>query len=217
MVMGSEEWLSLGEASARLGVHPNTMRRWADAGSVPCYRTPGGHRRFRASELRAVLVVQDALPPASPADALIQQAITHTRERLAARPLHDEPWQAAFPLGTERQQMREMGHQLLGLVAAIVRGGRATPPMLAEGRRIGAWYGERCAGREMSLVNTARSFCFFRTSVLQATSRAWAVAADMGEVAARTALAAFLDEVMYACLASYEAARRGVLPPEDAA
>ena len=39
-------WLSLGPASALLGVDPGTLRRWADEGRVPVYTTPGGHRRF---------------------------------------------------------------------------------------------------------------------------------------------------------------------------
>lgn len=40
------EWLSLGPASRRLGVDPDTLRRWADGGRVAAFTTPGGHRRF---------------------------------------------------------------------------------------------------------------------------------------------------------------------------
>lgn len=39
-------WLSLGPASRLLGVDPDTLRRWSDAGRVPTWTTPGGHRRF---------------------------------------------------------------------------------------------------------------------------------------------------------------------------
>jgi excisionase family DNA binding protein len=39
-------WLSLGPASRLLGVDPDTLRRWADAGRIVAYTTPGGHRRF---------------------------------------------------------------------------------------------------------------------------------------------------------------------------
>ena len=41
--------LALGEASRRLGVHPDTLRRWADTARVPAWVTPGGHRRFPRS------------------------------------------------------------------------------------------------------------------------------------------------------------------------
>lgn len=36
-------------------VDPKTVTRWAARGRISCIRTPGGHRRFRASEIRALL------------------------------------------------------------------------------------------------------------------------------------------------------------------
>ncbi|TAH51911.1 MAG: MerR family DNA-binding transcriptional regulator [Chloroflexota bacterium] len=53
-VGGVESWLSLREASRRMGVSPATLRGWADEGRVESYRTPGGHRRFRVGESGAV-------------------------------------------------------------------------------------------------------------------------------------------------------------------
>jgi len=38
--------LSLGQASALLGISPSTLRNWADQGHVRFVRTRGGHRRF---------------------------------------------------------------------------------------------------------------------------------------------------------------------------
>jgi excisionase family DNA binding protein len=49
------EILSPGEVARIFGVHPKTVTRWAVAGSVPSFRTPGGHRRFKASDVRAAL------------------------------------------------------------------------------------------------------------------------------------------------------------------
>lgn len=48
------EILRLSEAAAVLGVHPDTLRRWADSGKVPSARTPGGERRFNRADLDAV-------------------------------------------------------------------------------------------------------------------------------------------------------------------
>jgi len=48
-------WLSLGPASRRLGVGPDTLRRWADEGRIAAYATPGGHRRFDARELDRIV------------------------------------------------------------------------------------------------------------------------------------------------------------------
>ena len=48
-------WLSLGPASALLGIDPDTLRRWADEGRVPAWTTPGGHRRFDADALQRLV------------------------------------------------------------------------------------------------------------------------------------------------------------------
>lgn len=38
--------LSISEAARRLGVHVNTLRRWADHGDIQAVRLPSGFRRF---------------------------------------------------------------------------------------------------------------------------------------------------------------------------
>lgn len=48
---GLNQWLTLQEAARLLGVHQNTLRRWADAGYVRVHRTPGGHRRFERAQI----------------------------------------------------------------------------------------------------------------------------------------------------------------------
>jgi excisionase family DNA binding protein len=39
------------QAASYLGVSLATIRRWADAGYVSCYRTPGSQRRFSRRQL----------------------------------------------------------------------------------------------------------------------------------------------------------------------
>ena len=58
------DWLNLGEAAELLGVHPSTVRAWADRGEIPVQRTPGGHRRFRQADLEAHANRQRATRPA---------------------------------------------------------------------------------------------------------------------------------------------------------
>jgi excisionase family DNA binding protein len=45
------EWLTLGQAAKYLGVAQSTMRKWSDLGRVAAFYTPGGHRRYRRSDL----------------------------------------------------------------------------------------------------------------------------------------------------------------------
>jgi excisionase family DNA binding protein len=69
-------WLSLGPAARLVGVDPDTLRRWADAGRVEAFTTPGGHRRF---ERRALERVRDARH----ARALPLASLGATPERLS--------------------------------------------------------------------------------------------------------------------------------------
>jgi excisionase family DNA binding protein len=45
------EWLTLGQAAKYLGVAQSTIRKWSDQEKVPAFYTPGGHRRYRRSDL----------------------------------------------------------------------------------------------------------------------------------------------------------------------
>lgn len=47
--------LTPGEVAALFRVDPKTVTRWAAAGRIGSIRTPGGHRRFRESEVKALL------------------------------------------------------------------------------------------------------------------------------------------------------------------
>ncbi|MBV8079668.1 MAG: response regulator [Actinobacteria bacterium] len=49
------DWLTLGQAAKFLGVAQSTIRKWSDLGRVPAFYTPGGHRRYRRSDLEAFI------------------------------------------------------------------------------------------------------------------------------------------------------------------
>jgi excisionase family DNA binding protein len=50
-----EQLLTPAEVAALFRVDPKTVTRWAKAGKLTSIRTLGGHRRYRESEVRAVL------------------------------------------------------------------------------------------------------------------------------------------------------------------
>jgi excisionase family DNA binding protein len=51
----NERLLTPGEVAALFRVDPKTVTRWAASGRITSIRTPGGHRRFRESEVRSLL------------------------------------------------------------------------------------------------------------------------------------------------------------------
>ena len=50
-----EQLLTPSEVAAMFRVNPKTVTRWARAGKISAIRTLGGHRRFKASEIRKFL------------------------------------------------------------------------------------------------------------------------------------------------------------------
>jgi molybdopterin-binding protein len=56
----------MGQAAELLGVSPDTVRRWTDAGRLPTLRTRGGHRRINGAALAdfAASLAADHHPPA---------------------------------------------------------------------------------------------------------------------------------------------------------
>ena len=51
----SDPLLSPAEVATLFRVDPKTVTRWARLDRIPSIRTPGGHRRFRESDVRALL------------------------------------------------------------------------------------------------------------------------------------------------------------------
>lgn len=51
----SDQLLTPAEVAAMFKVDPKTVTRWATAGKLTSIRTLGGHRRYKESEVRALL------------------------------------------------------------------------------------------------------------------------------------------------------------------
>ncbi len=51
----SDPLLTPAEVASLFRVDPKTVTRWAKAGKLSAIRTLGGHRRFKQSEVRALL------------------------------------------------------------------------------------------------------------------------------------------------------------------
>ncbi|MBR8833827.1 MAG: IS607 family transposase [Stigonema ocellatum SAG 48.90 = DSM 106950] len=49
--MEKDEWLNASEAAGIIGCHAQSIRRWSNEGKIKAYRTPGGQRRFKRSEV----------------------------------------------------------------------------------------------------------------------------------------------------------------------
>ena len=206
MAKDERRWLSLSSASELLGVHYTTLRRWADSGSIPCFRTPGGHRRFRAEDLTAWLEGKERATLAPHSEDLVQSVVTRTRREMVEKRVARESWSLAFEQEGERQRMRDTGRELFRLAIQYVSRTSGQEPVLQEGQQMGEFHGRQCAQRGIALVDTMRAFFFFRQSLLRVMQPVQPRASQFDSEDARIheQLSYFLDGVMYACLEGYE-------------
>lgn len=210
-VADPEGWLTLREASRRLDVHPATLRQWADRGRVRSFRTPGGHRRFSAEDVGALLTALSAEPPAE-LELLQNAALGRARRELAAsRGLGTETWYRLLDPGT-RDRFRQLGRELLGLLVRWMTPGGGADGALAEARRAGHEQGRLAARCGLTTPEAVRAHTRFRDMLLETVLQMRAVQ-DQGRatrdpVGLYRQVGAFLDEVLVTYLdAFWEAAR----------
>lgn len=208
-------WLDLSEAADYLGIHFTTLRRWTDAGKVPCIRTPGGRRRYRLAELTAFLagLQQGDSRALTPADSGRELAALLPPKHLG---IIAEPWYSRLS-EEQRNAMRNGGRQLMAVLiqySARHEGGEA---FLEEGQRLAAFYGEACHTAGLTLIETLQAFLRVRRaindSVHQAGALAGAADADTWRLYER--MATFLDALLIATVAGFEQAQARVLPAID--
>jgi excisionase family DNA binding protein len=70
MILTMSESMTSAEVAELLGVAPATVKRWADAGLLPCEKTAGHHRRFLREDVHRFRE-QQALGAAGPVDAWV--------------------------------------------------------------------------------------------------------------------------------------------------
>lgn len=202
----AHHWLTLKEASDFLGVHFTTLRGWADAGAVPVFRTPGGHRRFSLDDLRRFLELRSATTVTPDAAVVMDAALTRVRSELARSPNEQATWREGFRDNADDAR-RQRGRQLFALALAYVLKPAQRERVLADGRRLGQEYGREAAQNQVGLAETGRAVQFFRGQLLRAVHDQERLdALDADDVRIQRSIDHFLDEVLYAVLDGYESA-----------
>jgi excisionase family DNA binding protein len=156
-------WITLGQACKLLGVNESTLRRWADAGHVRSFRTPGGHRRFSEGDLRVLMAGQ--LPQASePYNAISNLALARIRRRLQRGRSQPAHWYSNLS-DEDRETMRPLGRRLVSLVSEYLARGSNRPHLLEEARDIAREYGTLLVRDGLSLHDAIEGFTFFRKTL----------------------------------------------------
>lgn len=196
-----EDWLSLHEASALLGVAESTLRRWGDLGRVPVRRTLGGHRRFQRAALLRLLETGPAeqAPPA------------HVEWGIDERALAQEHWHARFSADLDPERMRRLGQRLLGVLMQYINRRDHDQRFLAEAREVSGEYGREARQASVSMYDTIEAFVFFRRSFLQVAQPL--AGGQISEPARLLELHDRLDRFMEAILLGTVAGYENAAPP----
>jgi DNA binding domain, excisionase family len=194
------EWLSLAEASALLGVAAATLRRWGDAGKVPMKRTLGGHRRFsRTGLLKTMEEAQsrDHTPPLAPLSLL----------RFDAHAMARADWHSRLMTHSNAERMRGFGQRLLGLLIQYINRQEEDERFLNEARAIGVGYGRETREAGVSMHDTVQAFLFFRNSFSRLAMPVPGIAQpnDLDQaVALHARIDRFMDAVLLGAITGYE-------------
>jgi excisionase family DNA binding protein len=201
-----DQWLSLHDAAALLGVHASTVRIWSDKGLLPVYRTKGGHRRYKRSE---VLLWTESSRGEHVIDPLtvVQAAVHNIRTRISEGHLESEAWYQKLDEDA-RSQYRQSAHTLFqGLVNYLLSDGEGGA---AEAHSIGYEYASRAHRFGLSTADAARAFLFFRNMLLDSVMQVYQEASVPSGSAWADILRkvnAFADLILLHLLETYDAMR----------
>lgn len=164
-----DEWLTLSDAAERLGVHPTTLRRWANKGKMPVMVTPGGHRRFLLADIEAFQQAQTQHRHQQDVEQVwAQSALTHTRQSIVSH--QDDRWLTVQD-ESEREEMRMMGRRLMGVLMqyiALDEADHGRDSVLAEAEELGEKYGQYARQQAIGLSDALQATLFFRDSLVEA-------------------------------------------------
>jgi excisionase family DNA binding protein len=163
--MNESEWVSLQQAAQLLGVHPATVRAWADRGDIPSRRTPGGHRRFRKADLMSYAEAQGELQPVE-VQIILQNALGQARMQVGEGTLQAESWYTGMSEAS-RDHMRQLGRRTLDGLRQYLAAG-APDRQLAPAIKLGADYARTLRGDTLSLPQAVRGFLYFGDFVTNA-------------------------------------------------
>ncbi len=162
-----EDWLTTSEAAEHLGIHPSTLRRWADDGDLPVMMTPGGHRRFARSDLQTFSKRRRWSHPGKSIETVwAHEALTHTRDQIIQQP--EQGWMASFG-DSERQHSRVLGRRLLGLMLRYVSMEEGGHELLGEVSQVGRAYARAAQKAGLPLKGALEIAMFFRDGLLETT------------------------------------------------
>ena len=147
-----------------LGMHPATIRLWADRNELPSRRTNGGHRRFRRSDIEARLRQEVEHKPRPAAQLLVQSVLGRVRFAFTDGTLNTLPWYEHFN-ESARDAYRSLGRRVLELLLRALTDDTASEDLRAEAIQLGKEYGSITRESHVPVADAVRAFLYFHSLV----------------------------------------------------
>jgi len=199
----TDEWLSLSDAAKLLGVHPSTIRLWSDKGALPVHKTQGGHRRYKKGEILLWAETNsrsrnEAIGP----EGMMQEVVKSVRMHISEGRLQEEPWYKKLDEDARiqyRMSARSLFQGLMNYVAT--NGEEATTDAYA----IGYEYASRARRYQLSYVDAAKAFMFFRDTLVESVIKVYTEANVPSKQATEmyTKIHTFTDEILISLLETF--------------
>lgn len=199
------EWVSLGEAAKVLGVHPATIRNWADRGELPYRRTPGGHRRFRRVDLIQWADSQRAGQPAE-AQLIVQSALGRIFTEMDEGQLDAQDWYTKIDLEAREAlwvTVRRLMNALIGHLSGTPDGNGGS----RSAAEAGGDFAATVRAQGLPLTEAVRGLAFLNRFVIDAViqlSETWTARSpsEWGDLLRR--VYAFNNETVLAIIEYYQ-------------
>src|SRR5579872_6995431 len=159
-----DEWLSLRQVADMLGIHPATVRLWADRNELPSSRTTGGHRRFRRADIEAHLRQEAERKPHPAAQLLVQSVLGRVRFAFTDGTLNTLPWYQHFNEAA-RDAYRSLGRRTLELLLRALTDSTVSDDLRRDAVQLGTEYGSITCTSHVPVADAVRAFLYFRDIV----------------------------------------------------
>lgn len=156
------KWLTLSAVAELLGVHPSTVRNWADQGQLPVHRTQGGHRRFLRNELELWDKSQRANTP-DESTVIVQSALGYTRLQISEGRLEAEDWYARLD-DEARKAYGQRGRSLMQGLMKYMNSDKDAAQ--AEAHALGYDHASLSRRYGLPISEAVKAFLFFRNMLL---------------------------------------------------
>ncbi|MDD2471781.1 MAG: helix-turn-helix domain-containing protein [Dehalococcoidales bacterium] len=187
-----DSWLSIGEACRILGVSEATLRQWTDDGKIKVFITPGGHRRYKRSQLEEFMISRRKTLGIADLVAKLEETAEPHRE--VALNITSALSDNIRLNQQQRSHLASLGRSILELIIQFVSSPASREETVQKAQEIGRDFGITMSDAGLTLTESIEAFTCHRRPTVEGVM----VMMKQKEIIAEEILAALplIDDIM---------------------